>query len=409
MFGTTDPFVVSPARGGDWCGRQNGYVGAEAAEGVSHKQFGHGGEIVSTPLQAQLPASHILRRTAELANAAVDFSEGIGSVQSYLADVFSWEVIGYRLFVGLLPEAEVNVSIYPAEWEAGVSAQPVVLLRIEEEDRLLALLAFCPCSGVVSWEQRAILAEAADQLAVLAQRDGCRQNTLLQAVDLLHQGQLAGMAETAQGLSHELSQPLAALAAYAGAMHRRLSKADVGSIEINYLSERLLEQVERAGEVLQSTKDFLLQHSCATSTTEIGTKLQYLVGLVQQSLRMSAVKLEMDVGSGLPLVRSSEAQLLQIILGLLANAMSVSPVTGKRIVIRAEQVEREVWISVSSDCARSADSGQNNEFGPFYAYADSGQRGLAICRLLAEIQGGRLWSEHSENETVFTVALPVVH
>jgi C4-dicarboxylate-specific signal transduction histidine kinase len=353
--------------------------------------------------------TQVLRRTAELANGAAGFSDGICAVQAYLASVFQWEVRGYRLFVDAMQEAEGNMAFLASALDADVSAGPLVLLRIEAGERLLALIAFCPGSDAVSWEQRAILAEVADQLATLAQRGGFRQSTLRHAIDLLHQGQLSGMAEVAQGLSHELSQPLAAVAAYAGAMRRRLSNERAGDADISYLGERLLEQVERAGGILQSAKDFLLQHSCATNAVDVGKSLQHLVDYAQQSLRMAAVKLEVDIAPELPLARGSEAQLAQIVLCLLANAIGVSTAAGGGIAIRAAQVDSEVWISVSNGCAQPLSAGLEAGFSPFYAVADSGKRGLAICRSLVEAQGGKLWSRHLDDETILTVALPAAH
>lgn len=368
--------------------RQNGCADAGPAGVASHDSLDPVSRADSTFEQGELQMPQILRRTAELANAAAGFGDGIHAVQAYLANVFQWDVRGYRLFADALPEAEASMAFLATAQDTEPSARPVVLLRIEEKERLLALIAFCPRSGVVSWQQRVILAEVADQLATLAQRDGSGRSTLDHAIDLLYQGQLAGMAEVAQGLSHELSQPLAALAAYAGAMHRRLSHERAGDADISYLGERLLEQVERAGGILQSAKDFLLQHSCATSAVDVGKNLQHLIDYAQQSLRMAAVRLEVDIEPGLPLVRGSEAQLAQIVLCLLAHAIGVSTAAGGGIAIHAAQIESEVWISVSNDCAQPVDSGLGAGFSPFYAVADRGKRGLAICRSLAEVQGG---------------------
>lgn len=402
--GTADPFVVLSAKGAFRRVRGSGCADASFAESADYAT-----EAESAFAHDQLQVQQILRRTAELANAASGFSDGIHAVQGYLTNVFRWEGYGYWLFPDVLPEAEAGMAPSAADPGAGASVRPMVVLRIEDKERLLASLAFRPRSGTVTLEQRAILAEVADQLSALAQRDGSRQSALQHAMDLLHQGQLAGMAEVAQGLSHELSQPLAALAAYAGALHRRLSNEKAGDTEIVYLGERLLEQVERAGGILQSAKNFLLQHSCATSAVDVGASLQHLIGYAHQSLRLAAVKLEVDIEPELPPVRGSEAQLAQIVLSLLANALGVSAAAGGGIVIRAVRVEAEVWISVGNGCAQPAGSGLDAGFSPFYAVADRGKRGLGICRSLADVLGGRLWSRHLDNETILTVALPVAH
>jgi C4-dicarboxylate-specific signal transduction histidine kinase len=373
---------------------------------------------------ARSDESQLLWRTAELANAAASLREGVLEVQNYLAAALGWTAVGCRIFGSSeqkadlladqgLPYLEIMEALSAEDCRSGRNAiAGPVIVQVEDGARLAALLAFWPGPVEATAEQLGLLAKVARQLAMLAQRDVCRQGVLAREFDILRQGQLAGMTEAAQSLSHELSQPLAALAAYAGALRRCLDGSLNSSAEIIYLGERLLQQVERAGDILQATKSFILQRTCATGSVDVETTVRQLLKSLYRPLRAASVELLLDIAPGLPPARGSESHVAQIILSLLANAVAaLQPVAvaHRQILIRVARAEREVRISVV-DAGHHAAGDTLEGQRPFYtAYSDSAQVGLAISRSLAEIQGGRLWKEEQDGETTFVVALPIIH
>src|SRR5690625_675570 len=355
-------------------------------------------------LHAQLQSMRVLQRTAELVNSAMTFSEGLPAVQAYLAQVFQWDALGYRLHT----DADNSMLMPKGDKEDKKSSRSFVLLQIGEGKRLLAILAFDSQAAEVTRSQRLILAEAADQLLVLAKRDSQQQDYFRHAMDCLHEGQLAGMAEIAQSLSHELSQPLAAMAAYSGAMQRRSKSSVTGENALLYLTDRLQEQVDRAGGILQSAKNLMLQQACSAGAVDVAKNLPNLIRYVQQSWEHDAVKLDVDIAADLPQVRGSESQVVQIILGLLKNAFRKAVISSGHVSVAVLQIGAEIRISVSYDGLPLETIGFDVNLGPLYAYTDSELRGLAISRSLTELLGGRFWSRQSGDVTTWTVALPTV-
>lgn len=369
-------------------------------------------------------AALLLRRTAELANAAAGLADGVRSVQACLAHALGWTVAGYRVFTGAAIPApkgkdepslsELSTTVAPSV-ARGRRRGPyrLIVVRVEDGARLAAVFGFLFRRREPSAEEQALLAQVARQLAALARRDIGRQGMLAREFEILHQGQLAGMAEVAQSLSHELSQPLAALGAYAGALRRLLDTGCADQAAISYLGERLLQQVERAGGILQATKTFVLQQSCPTGSVDVEATIRQLAAFVRRELRAASVDLQLDIAAGLPPARGSEPHLAQIVLSLLANAVgALQPVAaaGRRITIRVVQIQREIHIGVVDRGRHLTVAQPLDGQGSFYAaYADSAQMGLAISRSLAEVQGGRLWREENDGETSFIVALPIIH
>lgn len=366
----------------------------------------------------------LLHHTAELANAALCLSEGVTAIHSFLAQEFGWTKAGWRVLGEHVVQRDdlvdagssiehwrlLNGDTDPHAWAADAQA---VLLRVEDGDRTLALLAFWVPQREIGRNLESLLGQVVRQLQALAKRDVFRHGVLSREFEILRQGQLAGMAELAQGLSHELSQPLTALAAYAGALQRKLVLKQHDNQDIAYLGERLLQQVERAGAILQAAKSFILQHTAATGTVDVEATVKQLKKLVQPSLQAASVELVFEVAKGLPPARGSEAHVVQIMLGLLANSMVALQLIAacqRRITIQVSRVEREVQISVIDSGQHAGDALAEDLLPFFTAYSDSSRISLSISRSLAEIQGGRLWREsNSEGETVYRVALPLMH
>lgn len=396
--GAADPFVIYPTRlsgrseqRGDQ--RLNPYLeiqGFQESTASNH--------VAACSMSIGSSGERILRKTAQLARDASGFSESLSAVQSFLADTFGWTIVGCQLFREGRPTPGCAPMFPAADAGAnGASERPLILLRVEAGEQLHALLAFRSCSQRVGQEQRAVLEQVANQLSVLAQRYEDLTDPLLHTFEMLKQSQLAGMSEVALSMSHELGQPLAALSAYAGAMQRKLSAERRAGSDIDYLGQCVLEQVERAGEVLQSAKNFLLQQGGARTAVEVERCLEQVMSYVRHASPLRAARIELDIHSGLPLVRGSETQLMHIVMSLLSNAILGSIVGKERVLIHAKQVEHEVRISISSESEQ------------LHAQDDSDMRRLTACRFLAEAQGGRLWSKRTDAEVVQVVALPIIH
>lgn len=354
-------------------------------------------------LHAQLQATRILRRTAELVNSAITFAEGLASVQAYLAQTFRWDSLGYRLFA----EADAPVFLPKDDVANAKLSRSFILLQIVEDAQLLAILAFDSLASGVTLSQRMILAEIADQLLVLAKRESQQQDYFHHAMECLHEGQLAGMAEIAQSLSHELSQPLAATAAYSGAMQRFIKSMKIDDAILVYLADRLQEQVDRAGGILQSAKNLMLQQASSVGAVEVAKNLPSLIQYVQQLWEQDAVHLDVHIATGLPRVRGSESQLAQIMLGLLKNAFRQATVTGGHVSVAVLPVGEEIRISVSYDSGSFEPLNFDAGLGLLYAYTDSDLRGLTISRSLTELLGGRFWCQRVRDLTTLIVALPI--
>ena len=235
---------------------------------------------------------------------------------------------------------------------------------------------------------------------------------------------LATVGEMASLLSHELNQPLAAIASYAtGSLNLLSGEAGTPGLDervdrsdLQLALRRIGEQAERAGKVIRSVHDFVRRRDQAREAVAAQSLLNDIMPLVQLQARKLQVRVEVDVEGGLPDVLCDRIMVEQVLLNLARNAMQAmdQPAIRDRPlsfrVRRAASAEGNRWLefSVADAGAGIPDAVARQLFTPFYTTKAEGMGlGLSLCRTVVEQHGG--YMDHFPNRpagTVFRFTLP---
>jgi two-component system sensor histidine kinase DctS len=212
---------------------------------------------------------------------------------------------------------------------------------------------------------------------------------------------LATVGEMASLLSHELNQPLAAIASYAtGSLNLMNDARQAGSPETQSLlrqaAQRIAEQAERAGRVIKSVHDFVRRREQAREAIRVDELVESVLPLVRLQARKSGTRIELDLPTPAPRVVCDRTMVEQVLLNLTRNgiqAMEVTtPLPKRELIIRVRQTH-ERWVSFSViDHGRgvAADVAQRL-FTPFFTTRAEGMGlGLSLCRTVIEQHGGVL-------------------
>ncbi len=120
-----------------------------------------------------------------------------------------------------------------------------------------------------------------------------------------------------------------------------------------------------------------------------------------------------DVPSSLPTVWADEERLRQILLILLTNACKWTP-SGERIILRVSNGGNFVKVGVWDAGPERADDELERLFEPYYQAEHDRQcisglgLGLALCRILMELHGGKIWAESDRRKgSVFRFSVPL--
>src|SRR5262249_18446518 len=118
--------------------------------------------------------------------------------------------------------------------------------------------------------------------------------------------------------------------------------------------------------------------------------------------------------SELPPVAGSPAQLNQVFLNVLVNAMQAVEVAQRddgRIVITTEQKAAEIWVEIADNGIGIPEENIPRIFTPFFTTKEPGDGtglGLSISQGIIQDHGGRLQVESTVGEgTCFRIILPI--
>lgn len=198
-------------------------------------------------------------------------------------------------------------------------------------------------------------------------------------------------------VSHDLRTPLAIMEGASSTLAARgedMPAAERQAIARD-ISEQAHEMSEHVAKVLQMTR----LETGAVEVTRDWTSIAEVAGVVLRRLsgRLAEHRLVVEIPGDLPLVRVDAGLVAQVLANLLENAARHTP---KGTVVRLTAVarEREIEVSVEDYAGGLAPEDVERVFEKFHRGTVEGAAGgmglgLAICRAIVRLHGGRTWAE----------------
>ena len=230
---------------------------------------------------------------------------------------------------------------------------------------------------------------------------------------------LATVGEMASLLSHELNQPLAAIASYANGSLNLLKdpQAEPQTLDdVHMALRRIAEQAQRAGRVINSVHDFVRRRDQAREAVQPQALLDAIAPLVNLQARKLQVRVHMRVDARLPAVWCDRTMVEQVLLNLARNGMQAMDWPHCRDRVLVLQVQRAtpdkehagVIFSVTDLGVGIAPDVAAQLFNPFFTTKPEGMGlGLSLCRTVIEQHGGQLeFAAHNPKGTMFRFTLP---
>ena len=219
---------------------------------------------------------------------------------------------------------------------------------------------------------------------------------------------LATVGEMASLLSHELNQPLAAIASYAAGSMNLLDApsetADPDTLPLlRQAAQRIAEQAERAGRVIKSVHDFVRRREQPREAWRVDVLIDAVLPLARLQARKSGTRIEVDLPPQPLRVVCDRTMIEQVLLNLTRNgiqAMEEGTALADRVLGLRVRQRHERWVefSVVDHGPGIAPDVARRLFTPFFTTRSEGMGlGLSLCRTVIEQHGGVLDFQNLES------------
>jgi len=275
--------------------------------------------------------------------------------------------------------------------------------------------AFVPPVGTFSVEDAQYLFTFAIMLAVALAISRLTEDVRVRA---RAQARLAVEAETERvratllaSISHDLRTPLAVMAGASSGLAE--SGERLRPEERTALARSLFEQARKMSDRVSKVLDMTRLETGAIAPERDWASVGEIAGSVLRGLAepLATHRVMIEVPDDLPLLRVDAALVEQALANLLENAARHTP-PGTVVRLRAERQDREVVVSVENFGADLPEADLERVFAKFergtMESAGGMGLGLAICRAIVRLHGGRAWAEPIAGGGIaFRFTLPV--
>jgi PAS domain S-box-containing protein len=211
-------------------------------------------------------------------------------------------------------------------------------------------------------------------------------------------------------LVHEISQPLAGIAARASAALRwlRMEKPEIEKAQTAL--ESIVDATDRASDIIVSVGAMFKKGTSERAPIDINRIILTVLGLVRIDLKQNGVELKTQLDEKASVVEGDKVQLQQVVLNLVMNGVEAMRSVQTRVLkVQTHQTNPSlVRVSIEDTGTGIDPSNIDRVFKPFFTTKANGMgMGLVICRSIIEEHEGRIWVSRGVNGgSVFQFELP---
>ena len=226
--------------------------------------------------------------------------------------------------------------------------------------------------------------------------------------------QLATMGQFAAGIAHELRNPLTAIRSTIQYLAGDFAK----DTDQRKLANDILDEVDRLNNIVGNLLSLAQPAESNPEEIDIPQEIEHCLNFIKAKAKSQNVKLQTDFENNLPKLTFDPAELRQLLLNVVMNALQAMP-KGGTLSIKTHQLTEggpgytsgfnRLLIRVEDEGAGIASALHDKVFEPFFTTKAGGTGlGLAICNSIVKRYNGEIWVKKAKSGgTEVNISLPV--
>jgi two-component system NtrC family sensor kinase len=327
------------------------------------------------------------------------YTAGAVLIVAVLSWLFVWREVGKPI------KALKNGTQHLSEGELGYQIE----VRSQDEVGDLA-----KSFNEMSLQLRAANEEIVTWAKTLEDRVDQKTKELRSAHDhMLHVEKMASLGKMAAVVAHEVNNPLSGILTYSKLIRKWVASGQTEHEkrdEAMQCLELIATESRRCGELIKNLLSLSRTAPMNVQSTDLHAVIDRCLLLVRHQLELGAIELQLKLAEDLPRVPCDPAQIEQVLIALIMNAIDAMPRGGNLWLETRLSNDEEIEITVRDDGAGIAPDVLPHIFEPFLTTKESGHGvglGLAISRGIVERHNGRIEvASELGRGTTFTIVLP---
>ena len=231
---------------------------------------------------------------------------------------------------------------------------------------------------------------------------------------VLHVEKMATIGKMAAVVAHEINNPLSGILTYAKLVKKWIERGDAqGSkkTDAQQSLDLIADESRRCGDLVRNLLTFSRTSPLNIQSSDINTVVDRSVRVVAHQLELNGIEVHTELADGLPVTQCDPAQVEQVLLALIMNAIDAMP-RGGNLWLKTEERGGcgEIGIEVRDNGSGIPADLLPRIFEPFLTTKESGKSvglGLAVSQNIIERHHGRIEVRSEVGKgTTFTVVLP---
>lgn len=236
-------------------------------------------------------------------------------------------------------------------------------------------------------------------------------------VQFMQAEKMATVGVLAAGVAHEINNPLTSILGFSDGLKRRLPRLE-NKVEPEILEDMreyvqtIRQEGQRCQEIVQNLLTFSRPRNSPFGKVNLRRLITDCLKIIHYRLKKCPqVNVQLNLDSELPFVHGDEAQLKQVVLNLLTNALDA--LSGQGVLTILVQAEPDNMVSLEVE-----DSGPGippdyleRVFDPFFTTKPVGEGtgiGLSTCYNIVQAHSGRIYvCSEPEKGSSFRILLPL--